>query len=253
MRHFIPLTILLVIFSSVSRAQEKPKPIPVWQTRAQSETRLITELALNFSEFDQAVIYAQLGRKWQTTDPARARDWWKKAVDSVDFIPLQESIAHRKLRLDALKAVLRSVGTNDPTLTERLASTLKAFAKKATDNNDRQMMGGALRAVAMEMINSDPRAAKDLFLVGLQAEVSDGRAGYDLPHALIAFRRQDILFAHALFAEALVLARTARNDGLLETLIFSRPFMAGGMKGGTMQANANTPSRMSVAIEPVCS
>ena len=255
-RFFLVLVSLLAICPLSGSAQEPVKPLPLWLERAQAESSLIAALAFNFTKFDQAILYSQLGSKWWTTDEARAREWWKKAVEIAAFVPLQESVAERRMRITALNAALRNVGAHDQQLAQRLAEALKALAKQTTDPGNRQELGFSLQGTATALLADDPRVAKDLFLAGLQTgtQIGMGRlsmGSMNLNFFLSGLRDKDARLAEDLFAEVLLLARATHNDELLSGLVDAMYFVVESMGNGSFSGrlNYNSPPRVPEVLQ----
>jgi hypothetical protein len=212
-RFFLALVIFLTPCTTTTSAQEPVKPLPLWLERAQVETGLIADLAFNFTKFDQAVLYGQLGEQWWQTDKVRARECWKKAVEIAAFVPLQETAAERKARLQTVRSLLRHIGGHDRQLSQRLTEALKTLAEQPAEGTSREEVGKVLLDTAWTLAIEEPQRAKELALSGLQA---GGKLGVSL---LIKLRVKDAQIADAFFTEALAMARATRNDELLSVLI----------------------------------
>jgi hypothetical protein len=192
------------------------KPPPVWLSRAQTETQQLAELALGYPQFDRANLYAQLGEFWWPLEEARGREWLRKAVDIVAFIPLQETAAERQLHIRAIRPVLRRVGKRDGQLAQRLSEALQTLTRHQIEAGQGKDAGNELLTTAFLLAYQDPGRAKELALSGLQAGSSEG----GIRNVLISLRIKDAQLADALFTEVLALARARLNDELLLVLVF---------------------------------
>lgn len=216
MRHVLfLLTLLWQLTQCTVLAQTPEKPLLVWLGHAQTETQQLAELALGYSPFDRANLYAQLGEFWWPVEPARGREWFQKAADGVTFIPMQTTTAHRQAQMRAVRAVLRRVGARDKELAARLNEALKTLTQRQLEAGQGEEAGNVLLDTAWSLADQEPGRAKELAVSALQAGGSKG-----LVSLLMKLRAKDARMADALFNETLILARARRDDELLRILVF---------------------------------
>lgn len=209
------LGLALLLVTSPVPAQTPETPPPVWLGRAQTETQQVAELALGYPQFDRANLYSQLGEFWWPVEAARGREWFQKAADIVVFMPMQESAAERQLHMRAVRVVLRRVSGKDKELTLRLSEALTTLAKQPSEPDQKQAISDIVGDAAWALADTEPELAKGLALSALRSGAKS-----NIFNLLVRLRAKDERVADAFFAEALALARSSGNDGLLSSLRF---------------------------------
>jgi tetratricopeptide (TPR) repeat protein len=137
-----------------------------------------------------------------------------KSVETVERIPSMENVSERSKRISAARSLLAIISTKDEKLWNRLEAVLSI--DESSSEAEKSANADALIETALTVVDTDPKRAESVGALSLRA----GRSTL-LHHLLIRLRLRDAAPADRLFAEALVVAQSARDEGFLNSLRYA--------------------------------
>jgi tetratricopeptide (TPR) repeat protein len=161
--------------------------------------------------FDRALLWARLGKVWWGHDTEKARRWFQKAIEIVEFAPDQESLAHRGRRVAAARALLSIIAPLDKKISSPLTAILTS--PNEASEGDRGENAQALADTALALVESDPTRAAELG----SASLHTGRTA-QIVFLFYKLRAKDSGLADRLFDEALAIVSAGLDSELMSHL-----------------------------------
>jgi hypothetical protein len=182
-------------------APQKNEEAELWRVRAQGITDDLLKDAGELSPMRRAVLLGRLGQQWWGNDQARARTWFRNAIDVVEQAPNKEKADERKERLATARLLLNVISPLDQKLAASLVKILSAVDEQSTAT-ERSENAEALIISANALVDRDEYRAAELGTMAIRLGPPN-----DIASLLVAMRQHNYKLADGLFIQALAAAK----------------------------------------------
>ncbi len=205
MRFALPCLLILALQPAIAGqsgfAPQKNGEAELWRVRSQGLTEDLLKDAGQLSPMRRAVLLARLGQRWWGDNQARARTWFRNAIDEVEQVPNKENPADRQERLATARLLLNVIGPLDQKLAAALVKILNGVDEQSTAA-ERSANADALIESATALVDRDEYRAAELGAMAIRLGPPS-----DLASLLLAMRGKNYKLADGLFIQALTAAR----------------------------------------------
>jgi len=190
-----------VIAGQSGFAPQKNEEAELWRVRSQGITDDLLKDASQLSSMRRAVLVARLGQRWWDDDQARARTWFRNAIEVVEQVPNKENAADRQERFATTRLLLKLVAPLDQKLAAPLVKILNGVDEQSTAR-ERSDNAEALINTATALVDTDEYRAAELGAMAIRLGPPN-----DIASLLLALRQHNPKLADSLFIQALSAAK----------------------------------------------